>query len=150
VTECIQLPSLYKYIHCRQSSFYLRHCTTHIPRIRSSPAPSNPCTLINSELTWSNAEEVTYKFVYHLLRNTKMPQQGSHDNARYPRLIRTVIKPLRTKALQEEISDLGIVCVGDRLRSLSFQDIDNKFLSKMAKLKSLNIYTDVLRNHCSS
>jgi hypothetical protein len=50
----------------------------------------------------------------------------------------TVIKhlknDLRTKALQEELFALGIVCVeGDRLRSLSFQDIDNKFFSKNGK-----------------
>jgi hypothetical protein len=38
----------------------LRHCTTHIPRIRSSRAPSNPPTLMNSELTWANAEADTY------------------------------------------------------------------------------------------
>jgi hypothetical protein len=74
---------------------------------------------------------------YNLLINTNRPQQGSHDNARYPKLIGTVVKhlknDLRTKALQEELPALGIVCVGDRLRSLPFQDIDNKFLSKNAK-----------------
>jgi hypothetical protein len=77
-------------------------------------------------------------FLYQLLINTNRPQQNSHDNARYPRLIGTVIKhlnnDLRTKALQKELSALGIVCVeGGRLRSLSFQDIENKFLSKNGK-----------------
>jgi hypothetical protein len=81
---------------------------------------------------------------YHLLTDTNRPQHSCLDNARYPRLIGTVIKhlknDLRTKALQEELPPLCIVCVeGDRLRSLSFKDIDNKFLSKMAKRKSLNI-----------
>jgi hypothetical protein len=52
--------------------------------------------------------------------------------------------------MQEELSGLGMVCVGNRLPSLSFQDTDNKFISKMIKLKSLNILTYVLRKHCSS
>jgi hypothetical protein len=74
----------------------------------------------------------------------KQATKNSHDKARYPRLIGTVIKylknDLRTKALQEELSALGIVCVAINIpRSLSFQDIDNKLLLKMTKVKRLNI-----------
>jgi hypothetical protein len=83
-------------------------------------------------------------FFYHLFINTNRPKQNSHDKARYPRLIGTVIKhlknDLRTKVLQEELSALGIVCVeGDRLRSLSFKISTINFSQIMAKLKSLNI-----------
>jgi hypothetical protein len=72
----------------------------------------------------------------------KQATKSSPDNDRYPRLSGIVIKhlknDLRTKSLQEELSALGIVCVEwDRLRNLSFQDTDNKFLSKNDKTSVL-------------
>jgi hypothetical protein len=81
------------------------------------------------------------KFFCHLLRNTNRPQQSSHDNTRYPRLIGTVTKhlknDLRTKALQEGLSALFIMCIVDRLRSLSLNTSTINFSQKWQNLKVL-------------
>jgi hypothetical protein len=73
--------------------------------------------------------------------NTNRPQQSSHDKVRYPTLIGTVIKQLKndlqTKALQENLSALGIVCVGTDFVAYCFKISTINFSREITRLEVL-------------